>query len=144
MRKYLWLAYALPLLSLFAIEAAFFAGPWSTWRPIAGFFWMVFAAVVLLSAGVASLLPFCRREFWGAPGRGWYLLAFFGVPFLVLFGAGGIRFCTVDTEGLQQLAAGVGLLRTDSASARSPSSVSIETCTRVRLTARSARWWLAR
>jgi hypothetical protein len=115
MRKYLWLAYALPLLALFAIEAAFFTSPWSTWRPIAGFFWVLFAVVILLTAGVASLLPFFRREFWGAPGRGWYLLAFFGAPFLVLFGAGGIRFCTVDSEGIQQLAAGVGLLRSDSA-----------------------------
>jgi hypothetical protein len=115
MRKYLWLAYALPLLALFAIEAAFFTDPWSTWRPIAGFFWVLFAVVVLLSAGVASLVPFFRRDFWAQPDRGWYLLAFFGAPFLVLFGAGGIRFCTVDAEGIQQLAAGVQLLRTDSA-----------------------------
>lgn len=115
MRKYLWLAYALPLSALFAIEAAFFAGPGSYWRPVAGFAWVVFAVAVLLTAGVASLLPFGRREFWGAPGRGWYLLAFLGAPGLVLFGAGGVRFCMVDSEGLQQLAAGVDLLRTDSA-----------------------------
>jgi hypothetical protein len=69
MRKYLWLAYALPLLALFAIEAAFFTDPWSTWRPFAGFFWVLFAVVVLLSAGVASLVPFFRRDFWAQPDR---------------------------------------------------------------------------
>lgn len=98
---------------LFAVEAAYFAGPGSTPERLAALYWIGCSAALLLSAWLASFSTILDRSFWRMPGRYWYLAAFLLPPILVLAGGGGTYFTSVDSEGLQQLAAGVDLMRHD-------------------------------
>jgi hypothetical protein len=113
MRKLVWAAYALPILALFATEAAFYLGDWSRWRWYAGLSWILLSVAVVLSAWVTAIFPFFGRYFWTLPHRAWYLTAFFGPPVLILVNGGGIYFTSIDAEGLQQLAAGLFVLHHD-------------------------------
>jgi hypothetical protein len=113
MRKLIWTAYVLPVLCLIAAEAAFFADTLSPLRWCAGLTWISFSVAAILSSWVAALTPFFSRHFWTSRHRAWYLVAFFLPPALILFNAGGVRFTSVDIEGLQQLAAGMFMVRHD-------------------------------
>jgi hypothetical protein len=113
MRKLTRAAYVLPVVCLIGAEAAFFADLQSPLRQFAGVTWMAFSVAAILTAWIAALLPFFSEYFWSCRHRVWYLLAFFLPPVLILFNAGGVRFTTVDIEGLQQLAAGMFMLRHD-------------------------------
>jgi hypothetical protein len=113
MRKLIWTAYALPLAALFASEGAFYLSNWSHWRRYTGLSWIIISVFVLATALAGSLRPLFTRQFWAAPGRGWYLAAFFLLPALVLFDAGGTAFTTIDLEGVQQLGSARVLLHSD-------------------------------
>ena len=113
MRKFIWAAYALPILALFATEAAFYSGDWSPLRWYAGLSWIILSVVVVLSAWATAFLPFFGKYFWTRPHREWYLTAFFVPPILILFNAGRTYFTNIDIEGLKQLAAGTYLLHHD-------------------------------
>lgn len=113
MRKLTWIACALPALCLLLAEAAVFSGTSSVLRGCAGRTWLIISVAVVLTSWVAAITPFFAKWFWASPHRAWYLVAFFLPPILVLFDAGGVRFTAVDIEGLQQLAAGMFMLRHD-------------------------------
>lgn len=99
--------------ALFAAEAAFYAAPLSAWRTYAGLYWIVCSVAVILSAAAVALATFLERDFRCLPHLGWYATAFFLPPVLILANAGGIFLTHVDSEGLQQLADGITLLRLD-------------------------------
>jgi hypothetical protein len=113
MRRAQRIACALLVLGLFAVEAAFFLGDASPWKRYAGLFWVGASAAIILSTWCYAFLPFFDAGFRGQRHRAWYLVAFLLPPLLILLDGGGIKFTHVDAEGLQQLAAGVKLLRTD-------------------------------
>ena len=98
---------------LFAVEAAYFAGPGTGIQRLAAFYWIGCSVAVVLSAWFFSLSTFADPDFWRTPGRFWYLAACLLPPLLVLADGGGVRFTPVDSEGLQQLAAGIDLIRHD-------------------------------
>jgi hypothetical protein len=112
-RKLSWASYVCVLAALFAAEIAFYAPPLSAWRTCAGLFWILCSVVVILSALALALANFLKRDFLALPHLGWYLVAFFLPPVLILVNAGGIYFTHVDSEGLQQLADGIKLVRLD-------------------------------
>ena len=113
MRKFIWAPYIGVVCALFATEAAYFLDELSPWRRCAGFFWVSSSAVIVVSAWAFAFAAFLEREFWALPHRGWYLVAFFLPPLLILVDVGGTYFTPVDGEGLAQLAGGVTLLRFD-------------------------------
>jgi hypothetical protein len=98
---------------LFGVEAAYFGGPGSRLQRLAAIYWIGCSAAVVLSAWLFSFSTILERAFWSAPGRLWYLAAFLLPPVLVLVDGGGTYFTPVDSEGLQQVAAGVDLMRHD-------------------------------
>ena len=113
MRRLKWVLCFVIVTAMFAVEGAFYLDVGSPWRRYAGLFWILCSAGVILSAWTYAFAPFFGREFWARPYRAWYFFAFFLPPVLILFNGGGIRFTGVDSEGLQQLGAGLYLIHHD-------------------------------
>ncbi len=80
-------------------------------RAIAAWSWIICSGLVIASALVSSLLPLLRRDAWSARGFIWYLAALVAPIVLVLVGVTGYVHTQINDEAIQQVAAGLGLLK---------------------------------
>ncbi len=96
---------------LVGIEASYVCAEDGAIRAIAAWSWIACSGIVIGSALVSSVGPLFRRDAWSARGFIWYLAALVAPVVLVLVGVTGYAHTQINDEAIQQVAAGLGLLR---------------------------------
>jgi hypothetical protein len=100
-------------LALIAVEATYFLPDTSPWRKYGAWFWGLITLVALALPWIFAFSPFFNRAFWRLRHRGWYLLAFFLPPALLVVGLNGIVFTRFNVESSQEVGGALAALRHD-------------------------------
>lgn len=95
-----WICVSFIIVVLFAVEAGCFLPSNSPWRRLAGCSWLTISMLILVSAWLYSLKPFCERNFWRDPHRLWFILAFAAPICIAYVDITGIFLSIIDGEGI--------------------------------------------
>lgn len=104
------LAFAAVFAVLAAVEATCLFPAQSAPRAAAAWCWMALSGLVLASVAAHAVRSMLRGDFRSDPDLGWYLASLLAPMALVLFGVGGYAYTQINSEGVKEVASGLGLL----------------------------------